>query len=165
MRVASLADTIEAYLKRLLDESPTGTVVVRRSELAETFRVAPSQINYVISTRFTLNHGYVVESRRGMTGFLRIARVALPETWREFVERVATEGTKFSYREARGLLDFLVQEGVLSQGEGELLGALLAPEVLGGRAEERDLLRGRILRRLLEVLSLRAAERGNGDAL
>ncbi|MBE3550144.1 MAG: Transcriptional regulator CtsR [Brockia lithotrophica] len=163
--MASLADTIEAYLKRLLDESPTGTVVVRRSELAEIFRVAPSQINYVISTRFTLCHGYVVESRRGMAGFLRIARVALPKTWGKLVERVAAEGTKFSYHEAQGLLDFLVQEGVLSREEGELVGALLAPEVLGGRAEERDLLRGRILRRLLEVLSLRAAERGKGDAL
>jgi len=158
--MGTLADAIEAHLKRLLDESPTGTVVVRRSELAEIFRVAPSQINYVISTRFTLSQGYVVESRRGMAGYLRIARVDLLEAWRVLADRFEAGQVKFSHREALGLLDFLMEEGVISQEEGTLIGALLAPEVLGGCAAERDVLRGRILRRLLEVLSLRAENKG-----
>lgn len=75
--MATLADAIEAYLKQLIG-STTGVIEVRRCDLAESFSCAPSQINYVLETRFSTDHGYIVESRRGGGGFIRIRRVSLP---------------------------------------------------------------------------------------
>ena len=75
--MSSLANRIEAYIKRLLAASPNSTLVLQRKELAERFRCVPSQINYVLSTRFTTELGYLVESRRGGGGFIRIRRLDL----------------------------------------------------------------------------------------
>ena len=61
----NISDIIEQYLKSILQESPEGTVEIQRNDLAEQFSCVPSQINYVISTRFTLEKGFLVESKRG----------------------------------------------------------------------------------------------------
>lgn len=70
----SLADKIEQYIKVLIDRSSEHKIEIQRSELAETFRCVPSQVTYVINTRFTEKKGYLTESRRGGKGFVRIAR-------------------------------------------------------------------------------------------
>ena len=67
------SDHIEAYIKAILDQS--GIVELQRSQLADTFQVVPSQINYVIKTRFTESRGYLVESKRGGGGYIRIGRI------------------------------------------------------------------------------------------
>ena len=69
-----LSDTIESFIKELLSQNET-EVELKRNELAEYFGCAPSQINYVLATRFTPDHGYVIESRRGGGGYIRIMRV------------------------------------------------------------------------------------------
>ena len=69
-----LTDSIEAFIKSLLEEGQE-QVDVQRNELAQYFRCAPSQITYVLSTRFTPDHGYVIESRRGGGGYIRIVRL------------------------------------------------------------------------------------------
>ncbi|MFZ5641354.1 MAG: CtsR family transcriptional regulator, partial [Bacillota bacterium] len=74
-----IADFIEEYIKSLLGQSQGGEVVIRRNELAEHFRCAPSQINYVLTTRFSFDKGYIIESRRGGGGFVRIVRVTLKD--------------------------------------------------------------------------------------
>jgi transcriptional regulator CtsR len=70
----SLADRIEQYLKVLIDRSEDQQIEIQRSELAETFNCVPSQVTYVISTRFTEIEGYLTESRRGGKGYVRISR-------------------------------------------------------------------------------------------
>lgn len=70
----SLADKIEQYLKVLIEKSGEGQIEIQRSELAETFSCVPSQVTYVISTRFTQDEGYFTESRRGGNGYVRITR-------------------------------------------------------------------------------------------
>ena len=67
------SDSIEEYIKQLLAQS--GIAEIKRSNLADAFQVVPSQINYVIKTRFTESRGYTVESKRGGGGYIRIARV------------------------------------------------------------------------------------------
>ena len=69
------SDNIEAYIKAILEQA--GMVELKRSELADVFQVVPSQINYVIKTRFTESRGYVVESKRGGGGYIRIMKVNL----------------------------------------------------------------------------------------
>ncbi len=70
----SLADKIEQYIKALIDSSGEGQIEIQRSELAETFSCVPSQVTYVIGTRFTLEDGYISESRRGGKGYVRITK-------------------------------------------------------------------------------------------
>lgn len=67
-----LTDSIEAFIKSLLDDGQE-QVDVQRNELAQYFRCAPSQITYVLSTRFTPDHGYVIESRREAVGILGLS--------------------------------------------------------------------------------------------
>ena len=67
------SDSIEAYIKAILAQA--GMAELKRSELADVFQVVPSQINYVIKTRFTESRGYVVESKRGGGGYIRIGKV------------------------------------------------------------------------------------------
>ena len=75
--MSNLASSIELYIKRLLEASPNATLLLQRKELAERFQCVPSQINYVLSTRFTTERGYLIESRRGGGGYLRIRRLDL----------------------------------------------------------------------------------------
>ena len=70
-----LSDTIESFIKQMLGASEENGVELKRNELAEYFGCAPSQINYVLATRFTPDHGYVVESHRGGGGCIRIVHV------------------------------------------------------------------------------------------
>ena len=68
-----MSDLIEEYLKKVLQEE--GKIEIQRNEIAEIFNCVPSQINYVINTRFTMQHGYDVESKRGGGGYIRIVKV------------------------------------------------------------------------------------------
>ncbi|MCC5714945.1 CtsR family transcriptional regulator, partial [Klebsiella pneumoniae] len=68
----NISDLIEQYLKTTLMRSGNELLEIKRSELAKQFQCVPSQINYVISTRFTLEKGYIVESKRGGGGYIRI---------------------------------------------------------------------------------------------
>ena len=63
--MSNLADGMEEYLKKLLTLSPSGYIDLKRKELAGKFNCVPSQVNYVLETRFTLEKGYMVESKRG----------------------------------------------------------------------------------------------------
>ncbi|MBC8829831.1 CtsR family transcriptional regulator, partial [Escherichia coli] len=71
----NISDVIEAYLKQVLESSEA--VEIKRSEIADKFECVPSQINYVINTRFTMERGYIVESKRGGGGYIRIIKVKM----------------------------------------------------------------------------------------
>ena len=75
MQSRNISDIIEQYLKDILADSQQ--IEIKRSEVAELFNCVPSQINYVIKTRFTIPNGYLVQSKRGGGGYIRIAKVNL----------------------------------------------------------------------------------------
>ena len=100
--MAQLSDAIEKFIKDLMEEG--AQVEVKRNELAQHFGCAPSQINYVLATRFTPDHGYVIESRRGGGGYIRIVRLAATsreELLQSLYQRI---GTSISGADAAGLL-------------------------------------------------------------
>ncbi|MDD2283458.1 MAG: CtsR family transcriptional regulator, partial [Eubacteriales bacterium] len=95
----NLVDIIELYIKTLLDDSMDNMVLLRRNELAQHFGCAPSQINYVIQTRFNPQRGYVTESQRGGGGFIRLIRLDLDKL--EMILPVLDElGEELSQRQA-----------------------------------------------------------------
>lgn len=121
----SLADKIEQYLKVLIDRSDDKCIEIQRSELAETFSCVPSQVTYVISTRFTEREGYVTESRRGGKGYVRITRFNLPQ-------EAANLSDLFHY------CSYLTNIDMLTQREGKLLSYLLVNAFNQFPAETRE---------------------------
>ena len=83
----NISDIIEGYLKAIIEEEQNGTIEIKRSEVAEKFQCVPSQINYVIKTRFTEERGYAVESKRGGGGYIRIFRVQT-NSRKELIEHI-----------------------------------------------------------------------------
>ena len=145
-----LSDAIEDFIKMMLTQAEQ-EVELKRNELAEYFNCAPSQINYVLATRFTPDHGYIIESRRGGGGYIRIFRMA-HDTSEQLLyllhERV---GDSITTVEASHLITQLQERLLVEEGEAVLMKAAISPQALSLpiSAEMKDSLRAKILRALL----------------
>lgn len=151
--MGNLADRIEAYLKKILEQTDEGFIILQRGGLAEEFSCAPSQINYVLDTRFTVERGYLVESRRGGGGYLRIVRLGLNQEgqFQQIMRQLI--GNQLSYERALGLLQRLLEEEVISNREAALIRMMLHPDSLENDVINADGLRAHIMKRLLTTLS------------
>lgn len=112
----SLSDRIEQYIRVLIERSEQNEVEIQRVELAETFNCVPSQITYVLSTRFTPTEGYRTESRRGGKGFLRISKLE---------SSLYINTISFSMQQAEAILDELSRKDMVSAKERDNLSRLL----------------------------------------
>lgn len=117
--MSNLADLIENFILGKLAGERERVIVLRRNELADELACAPSQISYVLSTRFTIERGFVVESRRGLGGFVRIARIPIQNMIYEDAARKMSRYTKVS--DIAEMLQQLQQHGMLSQREAALI--------------------------------------------
>jgi transcriptional regulator of stress and heat shock response len=148
----NISDYIESYLKEILQQSQSGVVEVQRSELAELFQCVPSQINYVISTRFSIDHGYVVESKRGGGGYIRIRRIELDKD-EPLMRVIQSLGNALNQREAEGIVERLLRERIIGEREAALLRAAMSRETLSIDLPYRDELRARLLSQMLIALA------------
>ena len=113
----------------MLNESGENVAEIQRNEFAGLIGCAPSQINYVLSSRFTPEHGYIIESRRGGGGFVRIRKVPMGKN--EYLSRFFhAVGLSLDSESARIYLGELVKAQILSDKEGELLAAALSRRAL-----------------------------------
>ncbi len=147
----TISDVIEMYLCELLSRSDDGMIEVQRSELSELFSCVPSQINYVIATRFTPPRGYLVESKRGGGGYIRIKRIASQHI-NEISQLLRAVGDSIPQKEAEGIIWRLESDGVLSQREASLLRVAVSRETLLLPLPERDILRARLLSLMLATV-------------
>lgn len=143
-----MSDIIAGFINETLSEM-NGCAELQRSELANKFKCVPSQINYVISTRFSPEHGYIVESRRGGGGFIRITRVTM-EPEQLIMHTVNTVGDEIDLNTAAALTANLLQGGAIDKNEAQLLlaavgnGALRPVPIL-----VRDVVRASIYKHML----------------
>lgn len=149
----SLADQIERYIKRLLEQQEEGVVELRRNDLAKIFQCVPSQINYVLSTRFALEQGYLVESRRGGGGYIRIVKLQMEDDkkLRELIDK--TSNNLISQQVGEGLIERLQEEGFLTRREAMLVKAVIRREALPLELPLRDMVRANILKAVLLTLT------------
>ncbi|UVI29849.1 CtsR family transcriptional regulator [Paenibacillus spongiae] len=148
----NISDLIEQYLKHMLQDSPEGAVEIQRNDLADRFSCVPSQINYVISTRFTLEKGYLVESKRGGGGYIRIQRVELP-TLKMIQGHIAqTIGSEVDQTAAEGIIYQLEEAELISKREANLLRAAVSREAIALILPTRDEVRARLLKAMLITL-------------
>ena len=117
--MSNIADLIEEYILRQLADQQTGQVELRRTDIANEISCAPSQISYVLNTRFTQDKGFSVESRRGLGGFIRIVRVPLQDVIYEDMLGQIDEDTDFV--EVKAMVRYLIQHQMISSREGALV--------------------------------------------
>ncbi|MEK4762445.1 CtsR family transcriptional regulator [Viridibacillus sp. FSL E2-0187] len=145
----NISDIIEGYLKEVIELGGEGHIEIKRSEIADKFQCVPSQINYVINTRFTAERGYLVESKRGGGGYIRILRVkanSKADLIDQVIEQV-NEGA--SQNMTNDLIFRLIDEGVITKREAKMMLAALDRSVLRINLPVRDELRARILQAML----------------
>lgn len=147
MPIKNTSDHIEEYIKQLL--APSGMTEIKRSHLAESFQVVPSQINYVIKTRFTESRGYLVESKRGGGGYIRIAKIKFSDQHQLLGSLLSNVGENVSQHIFDDLVQLLFEEKIISEREGNLLLAITSDDVLG---ENAPCIRTRMLQKLLHRL-------------
>ena len=145
MRLKNTSDHIEAYIKAILDQS--GMVELQRSQLADTFQVVPSQINYVIKTRFTESRGYLVESKRGGGGYIRIGRIEFSNHHEMLRDLLYSVGEEVSLAIFEDVLRLLFEQDLVTRQEMNLLLAMATDRVLG---DDANLIRANMLRQLLQ---------------
>ena len=154
-----LSDSIESFIKALMTEDDArAEVEVRRNELAAHFGCAPSQINYVLSTRFTPNHGYLIESRRGGGGYIRIVRIASDDRQgyiRALYERI--EDT-IGAQEAAHIIENLRTANLVTTQEAELMTAALMPTTVPLPLSVKEMMYAGIMRSFLLSLAKRKPE-------
>lgn len=151
MQSQNMSDTIESYLKAILAQQEQ--IEIRRSEIADRFNCVPSQINYVIKTRFTPQRGYVVESKRGGGGYIRIVKTHLRDDQTSLAIMRANVPARLRERDAQAMTQQLFDAGVISQETGNAMLAAMSHRTLAvadSRLEE--MLRARLFLSFLDSL-------------
>lgn len=145
----NISDVIENHLKLILEQSKSGFIVIQRSELADKFQCVPSQINYVINTRFTVEKGYVVESKRGGGGFIRIQKVQLIKN-QEFMQMVLDMiEDEISQATSEDIIDRLLEVGIVTEREARIMKSVIHRNILSFQIQIRDQLRSKLLKAMI----------------
>lgn len=143
-----LSDHIAEYIRQVLQQAD-GTAELSRGDLAAQFGCVPSQINYVLTTRFTPEHGYIIESRRGGGGYIRVMRVC-PDRQNLLMHTVNSIDAMLDQRSAAAFLTNLLDAGVLNRQQAQLIAAAVSDSALRPAPPEmRDLLRANLFKHLL----------------
>lgn len=148
----NISDIIEKYLKQVIDLSNNNAIEIKRNEVADRFDCVPSQINYVINTRFTLARGFVVESKRGGGGYIRIIKVKLHDDIDIIDQMLHMIDHSVAQGNAESMIIRLIEEGIITNREAKLMLSVLDRSVLLMDVPSRDELRARILCAMLRTL-------------
>ena len=148
----NVSDIIEQYLKQVFNGNENNVVEIKRSEIADRFDCVPSQINYVINTRFTLERGYLVESKRGGGGYIRIIKVKLHEDIHVIDQMLELIDNNIPQSSAEDIIESLMEEKLVTKREAKLMLSVLDRSVLMIDLPFRDELRARMLRAMLKSL-------------
>ena len=151
-----LSDSIEHFIKTMMSEEST-EVELKRNELAEYFGCAPSQINYVLATRFSPDHGYVTESRRGGGGYIRIVRVVESGSQRLMYLINERIGDSIGEEECVRLISQLKGQRVVTADEASLMASAISSRALGIPVPDtlKGALRARIMKNMLTTVAAR----------
>lgn len=145
-----ISDKIECFITELLkEEDENEWLELKRNELASFFNCVPSQINYVISTRFSPRHGFIVESRRGGGGYLRIKRIANNSP---ISTVICSLGDSLSYPDAEAYTSYLLHTGVLNSDIASIILNGISDNSLIIPQPDKDKLRANIFKNMLSAL-------------
>ena len=142
-----MSDVIEEFIKDLFQDE-NDYIEIQRNELAEKFNCVPSQINYVISTRFNPSQGYYVESRRGGGGHIKIKKVNI--TKGNYIMHIITSmGDKITSNEVDIFISNFLSYNIIDKTQAKLLKVATSDNVLTVPLEIKDSLRAKIFKNML----------------
>ena len=143
-----ISDVIEEFIKDLFDEDESNFVEIQRNELAQHFNCVPSQINYVISTRFKPSQGYYVESKRGGGGNIKIKKIS--NTKSDYIMHIINNiGKTITVNDIDILLSDFLTYGVITEQEAKLLKVATSDNVLKLDRDVKVEVRARIFKNML----------------
>ena len=148
----NISDIIENYLKQVMKMSESEVVEIKRNEIADKFQCVPSQINYVINTRFTIEKGYVVESKRGGGGYIRIIKVHSYDHAHLIDQLLSLIESRIPQNNAEDVIYRLVEEEVITNREARIMLSVIDRSVIYIDLPHRDELRARMLKAMLQTL-------------
>lgn len=144
-----MSDLITREIIRMLNESGENTAEIQRNEFAGIIGCAPSQINYVLSSRFTPEHGYIIESRRGGGGYIRIKRVMLNSS-SALMHIINSIGESIDNMTTRIVIENCLETGLVSRDTARIMAAAVSSAVMQSVPPQlRDSLRAAILKQML----------------
>jgi transcriptional regulator CtsR len=151
--MSNLANVMEDYLKKLLTLSAYGYIEIKRKELATKFSCVPSQVNYVLETRFTMEKGFLVESRRGGKGFVSIKKLNFPAQKLLSILMPEIQGGRINSEKAKMLLQKIYEEKYISFRELKLMETVLDTLNFLDEESQQARLRSLLLKNMLIVLT------------
>lgn len=149
--MARLTNSIAEFLMEMLDEEG-GMLEIQRNNIAEKFSCAPSQINYVLTTRFTPYKGYYVESRRGGGGFIRIVRVEITDSDKLKYILEDEIGNSITKDKADAIINELLANEIITQREGEIIRVGISDRAISADQNLKNSIRASILKNILLVV-------------
>ncbi|MDS1003803.1 CtsR family transcriptional regulator [Clostridium sporogenes] len=150
--MARLSDIIEDFIKEMFQENNESELQIRRNELANYFSCAPSQINYVLTTRFTEDKGYYIESKRGGGGCIIIRRIEFTSN-KNLKEIIVDKiGNSITYDNAINIIHGLVETNVITEREAIIMKIAINDRVFGNIDISKNMLRANILKNIIMVI-------------
>src|SRR5574344_1652459 len=137
---------IEEFIKELFES--TTSIEIQRNDLAEKFNCVPSQINYVISTRFNPNQGYYVESKRGGGGHITITKINITKS-NYLMHIISSVGDAITAQEVSIFISNFLSYNMITKNEAKLLKVATSDNVLTVEQKEKDKLRANIFKNML----------------
>lgn len=149
--IMRMSDLVAKYILEMLEEQ-NGSAEIRRNELAGNLGCVPSQINYVITSRFTPEQGFIVESRRGGGGFIRISRVNTDKST-AVMHIINSIGNTLDKATAEAMLNNMIQRNFMNLQVGKLIATALSDRTLNKvEQEKRDAVRADLFKNMLLTL-------------
>lgn len=143
-----MSDLVAQYIMQMLDEQ-NGSAEIQRNELAGNLGCVPSQINYVITSRFTPEQGYIVESRRGGGGYIRISRVKM-DRGMAMMHIINSVGSSLDKATAEAMLNNMLQRNMIEMQSAKLIAAALSDRTLSQvEQDKRDTVRADLFKNML----------------
>ncbi|MBQ6825844.1 MAG: CtsR family transcriptional regulator [Clostridia bacterium] len=124
-----MSDLITKEIIKMLNESEENIAEIQRNEFAGLIGCVPSQINYVLSSRFTPEHGYIIESRRGGGGYIRIKRVMLNSS-SALMHIINSIGDSIDSMTTRIVIENCLESGLISRKEAKIMAAAVSESVM-----------------------------------
>lgn len=150
--MARLSDVIEEFIKDMIENNNESELQIQRNELANYFSCAPSQINYVLTTRFTTDRGYYIESRRGGGGCIIIRRVELEE--HKSIADILNDkiGDNITYDSGIQIIDGLMQSQIITERESYIMKAATNDRTLSNLSDNKNKVRADILKSMIMII-------------
>lgn len=150
--MARLSDIIEDFIKEMFQENNESELQIGRNELANYFSCAPSQINYVLTTRFTEDKGYYIESKRGGGGCIIIRRIEFTNN-KNLKEIIVDKiGNSITYDNAINIIHGLMETNVITEREAIIMKIAINDRVFGNIDIRKNMLRANILKNIIMVI-------------